>query len=83
MGIPKIKTAWGQTLSRTFCVTQWLPESPRFDILTGNTEKAMATLTSIAKDNGKIMPQGRIIALKQVRLQIYGSKKEMCIQYNA
>lgn len=75
MGIPKIKPVRGQTLSRTFCVTQWMPESPRFDILTGHTERAMATLTNIAKDNGKTMPQGRIIASKQVRLQIYGSEK--------
>lgn len=41
----------------------------------GHTEKAMATLTRIAKDNGKNMLQGRIIAIKHVRLQIHGSEK--------
>lgn len=66
---PKIKTSWCQTLGRTLCTTQWLPESPRFNILTGHTEKAMATLVNIAKENGKTLPPGKIVALKQVRLQ--------------
>lgn len=47
------------------CFCFWLPESPRFDILTGNTEKAMATLTRVARDNGKVMPQGKLIAYEQ------------------
>uniref|UniRef100_A0A8C9YNA6 SV2 related protein b n=1 Tax=Sander lucioperca TaxID=283035 RepID=A0A8C9YNA6_SANLU len=56
----------------TFCVTQWLPESIHFNMLVGKTEKAMATLTRIAKENGKAMPQGKLTANKQ----------EMCpIQY--
>ena len=32
---------------------QWLPESARFDAASGNSEKALATLQAIAKDNGK------------------------------
>ncbi|XP_068191151.1 synaptic vesicle 2-related protein-like [Antennarius striatus] len=47
------------------CFTFWLPESPRYDLLTGNTEKAMATLQRIARENGKTMPQGKVIAHKQ------------------
>ncbi|XP_070787155.1 synaptic vesicle 2-related protein-like, partial [Enoplosus armatus] len=47
------------------CFCFWLPESPRFDLLRGKTEKAMATLARIAKENGKTMPQGKIIAYIQ------------------
>ncbi|XP_068191236.1 synaptic vesicle 2-related protein-like isoform X2 [Antennarius striatus] len=47
------------------CFCKWLPESPRFDLLTGNTEKAMATLQLIAKENGKTMPEGKVITHKQ------------------
>ncbi|XP_026209573.1 synaptic vesicle 2-related protein-like isoform X2 [Anabas testudineus] len=47
----------------SFCF--WLPESPRFDVLTGKREKAVATLTRIAKENGKAMPPGKMIAYKQ------------------
>ncbi|XP_029024039.1 synaptic vesicle 2-related protein [Betta splendens] len=47
----------------SFCF--WLPESPRYDMLTGRSDKAIATLERIAKDNGKPMPQGRIIAYRQ------------------
>ncbi|KAK2819139.1 hypothetical protein Q5P01_024700 [Channa striata] len=47
------------------CFCFWLPESPRFDVLTGDLEKAVATLTRIAKENGKAMPKGRLIAYLQ------------------
>lgn len=47
------------------CFCTWLPESPRFDVLTGRREKAMLTLSRIAKDNGKSLPQGTLIAFKQ------------------
>uniref|UniRef100_A0AAX7V7R7 Major facilitator superfamily (MFS) profile domain-containing protein n=1 Tax=Astatotilapia calliptera TaxID=8154 RepID=A0AAX7V7R7_ASTCA len=47
------------------CFCFWLPESPRFDVLSGRREKAMATLTRIAKENGKTLPQGRLIAYNQ------------------
>ncbi|XP_030643373.1 synaptic vesicle 2-related protein-like [Chanos chanos] len=43
----------------------WLPESARFDVLTGNQEKAMRTLNRIAKDNGRILPQGRLVMASQ------------------
>ncbi|XP_024154455.1 synaptic vesicle 2-related protein [Oryzias melastigma] len=47
------------------CFCFWLPESPRFDVLAGSREKAMATLARIAKDNGKPMPQGTLTVYKQ------------------
>ncbi|XP_068609302.1 synaptic vesicle 2-related protein-like [Brachionichthys hirsutus] len=47
------------------CFCFWLPESPRFDLLTGNAEKAMATLQRVAKDNGKAMPPGKVTAHTQ------------------
>uniref|UniRef100_A0A672ZRV6 Synaptic vesicle 2-related protein-like n=1 Tax=Sphaeramia orbicularis TaxID=375764 RepID=A0A672ZRV6_9TELE len=47
------------------CLCNWLPESPRFDVLAGRREKAMLTLSRIAKDNGKSLPQGTLIAFKQ------------------
>lgn len=68
----KIKTSRGQTFILTFFPAQWLPESPRFDRLTGKTEKAMATLIRIAKENGKEMPKGKMAACKKVRLHIHG-----------
>ncbi|XP_056146412.1 synaptic vesicle 2-related protein-like [Lampris incognitus] len=46
-----------------FCF--WLPESARFDVLTGNREKAVATLRRIAADNGKPVPQGMLRINKQ------------------
>ncbi|XP_064618538.1 synaptic vesicle 2-related protein-like isoform X1 [Lineus longissimus] len=42
-----------------FCV--WLPESARYDMTRGNTEKAYATLQRIAKENNKPMPTGRLV----------------------
>ncbi|XP_047426393.1 synaptic vesicle 2-related protein [Mugil cephalus] len=47
------------------CFCFWLPESPRFDVLTGRKERALATLSHIAKENGKDMPRGKLVTLKQ------------------
>ncbi|XP_016894270.1 synaptic vesicle 2-related protein [Cynoglossus semilaevis] len=47
------------------CLCYWLPESPRFDVLSGNRRKAMRTLNLIAKQNGKVLPQGKLVAHKQ------------------
>ncbi|XP_069028961.1 synaptic vesicle 2-related protein-like [Embiotoca jacksoni] len=47
------------------CFSFWLPESPRFDVLTGRIEKATATLRRMAKENGKDMPRGKMVAYKQ------------------
>ncbi|XP_028830573.1 synaptic vesicle 2-related protein-like isoform X2 [Denticeps clupeoides] len=43
----------------------WLPESARFDVLTGNSEKALATLKRIASDNGAKLPKGKIVMHRQ------------------
>lgn len=45
---------------------QWLPESARYDVLTGNQEKALATLKRIATENGAPMPLGKLITARQV-----------------
>ncbi|KAK2902124.1 synaptic vesicle 2-related protein [Channa argus] len=43
----------------------WLPESARYDVLTGNQEKALATLKRIATENGAPMPLGKLVAARQ------------------
>uniref|UniRef100_A0A8C6UZ26 Synaptic vesicle 2-related protein n=1 Tax=Neogobius melanostomus TaxID=47308 RepID=A0A8C6UZ26_9GOBI len=43
----------------------WLPESARYDVLTGNQDKALATLKRIATENGAPMPLGKLIAARQ------------------
>lgn len=43
----------------------WLPESARYDVLTGNQEKALNTLKRIATENGAPMPLGKLIAARQ------------------
>ncbi|XP_049645348.1 LOW QUALITY PROTEIN: synaptic vesicle 2-related protein [Suncus etruscus] len=43
----------------------WLPESARYDVLSGNQEKAMATLKRIAAENGAPMPLGKLIISRQ------------------
>ncbi|KAF2348196.1 Major facilitator sugar transporter-like [Trinorchestia longiramus] len=40
---------------------QWLPESARYDASSGNSDKALATLQSIAQQNGQPMLLGRLI----------------------
>ena len=44
-----------------YFVYQWLPESARYDITRGHTEKALATLERIARENGKPMPLGKLV----------------------
>ncbi|XP_043924328.1 synaptic vesicle 2-related protein [Protopterus annectens] len=43
----------------------WLPESARYDVLSGNQEKAIATLKRIAMENGAPMPLGKLIVSRQ------------------
>ncbi|XP_072338043.1 synaptic vesicle 2-related protein isoform X2 [Scyliorhinus torazame] len=43
----------------------WLPESARYDVLSGNQEKAIATLKRIATENGAPMPLGKLIVARQ------------------
>lgn len=39
---------------------QFIPESARFNVSTGNTEAALATLQRIASMNGVAMPEGQL-----------------------
>uniref|UniRef100_A0A672FRC7 SV2 related protein b n=1 Tax=Salarias fasciatus TaxID=181472 RepID=A0A672FRC7_SALFA len=47
------------------CLCFWMPESPRFDVVMTRREKAIATLMSIAKDNKKTLPQGKLVVHEQ------------------
>lgn len=44
---------------------KWLPESARYNVLTGNTDKALSTLKDIAQQNGTEVPTGHLISSKQ------------------
>lgn len=57
---------------------QWLPESARYDVLTGNQEKALNTLKRIATENGAPMPLGKLIAARQVRCASAKTLNALC-----
>lgn len=57
---------------------QWLPESARYDVLTGNQEKALATLKRIATENGVPMPLGKLIAARQVQPVCIEGRSSLC-----
>ena len=40
---------------------QFIPESARFNVSTGNTQAALATLERIAKMNRSVMPEGKLV----------------------
>lgn len=40
---------------------QFIPESARFNVSTGNTQAALDTLESIAKMNRSVMPEGQLV----------------------
>ena len=44
-----------------FAFYPWLPESPRFLIVNGRTEEALAVLQRVAEENGKEMLKGRLV----------------------
>lgn len=43
------------------CITPWLPESARYHVASGQSDKAMSTLEQIAKDNKRPMLLGRLV----------------------
>ncbi|XP_066262466.1 synaptic vesicle 2-related protein isoform X4 [Euwallacea similis] len=51
------------TKQRAKCVVllDWLPESARYHVASGQTDKALETLEKIARDNGKPMLLGRLV----------------------
>ncbi|XP_077944622.1 synaptic vesicle 2-related protein [Gasterosteus aculeatus] len=70
VAVPALGWRWLLALSTApmavfVCFGFWLPESARFNLLAGKTEKAMATLAHIAKENGKPVPRGKLIAHKR------------------
>nr|CAB3266744.1 synaptic vesicle 2-related protein [Phallusia mammillata] len=44
---------------------KWIPESPRYNVLSGKPEKAYETLKRIALENKTAMPMGKLICCKQ------------------
>lgn len=40
---------------------QFIPESARFNVSTGNTQAALATLQHIARMNRSALPEGRLV----------------------
>ena len=44
---------------------KWIPESPRYNVLSGQPQEALETLQRIAKENNKEMPEGRLICTRQ------------------
>ena len=44
-----------------FLWLQWLPESARFHVASGQPDEALATLQRVAKENGKPMLLGRLV----------------------
>uniref|UniRef100_A0A8C4PYF3 SV2 related protein n=1 Tax=Eptatretus burgeri TaxID=7764 RepID=A0A8C4PYF3_EPTBU len=45
-----------------FFIAFWLPESTRYDMICGQTEKALATLKQISRFNGVPLPAGTLMA---------------------
>lgn len=43
------------------CITPWLPESARYHVTSGQSDKALETLEQIAKDNRRPMLLGRLV----------------------
>ncbi|XP_063769331.1 synaptic vesicle 2-related protein isoform X2 [Pseudophryne corroboree] len=69
-GVPQSVTLYAEFLpmkARAKCILliEWLPESARYDVLSGNQEKALATLKRIATENGAPMPLGKLILSRQ------------------
>uniref|UniRef100_A0A4X1SS06 Synaptic vesicle 2-related protein n=1 Tax=Sus scrofa TaxID=9823 RepID=A0A4X1SS06_PIG len=69
-GVPQSVTLYAEFLpmkARAKCILliEWLPESARYDVLSGNQEKAIATLKRIATENGAPMPLGKLIISRQ------------------
>lgn len=55
----------------SFCA-QFIPESARFNVSTGNTQAALATLERIAKMNRSVMPEGKLVEPILVSAQLGG-----------
>ena len=49
---------------------KWLPESPRYHVLSGQPEKAMKTLEWIAKVNKKPLPRGTLTGSEKCKIHI-------------
>ena len=53
---------------------KWLPESPRYHVLSGQPEKAMKTLEWIAKVNKKPLPRGTLTGIIPISCSVFTFK---------
>lgn len=53
-------TSFATLLCFVVCA-QFIPESARFNVSTGNTQAALATLEHIARMNRSVMPEGKLV----------------------
>lgn len=49
----------------------WLPESARYLMASGKEEEAYAVLQSVAKQNGKTLPTGKLVQNVSHNVSIY------------
>lgn len=71
IAIPLGSTAVATLMFFVICA-QFIPESARFNVSTGNTQAAMTTLESIAKMNSSAMPEGKLVEPILVSTQLGG-----------
>lgn len=58
-----------ETRPLTHLHLQFIPESARFNVSSGNDKAALVTLQWIAKMNRSVMPEGKLVEPVDVRLQ--------------
>jgi hypothetical protein len=66
--------------AHTYTCLQWLPESARYHIASGEPEEAYAILKRIADDNGKPMILGRLVETKGVHSATDGEQSRGSIK---
>jgi hypothetical protein len=59
-----------------FCFVQWMPESARYLVASGQQDKAEVILRQIAKDNGKPMIVGRLV-VEDGQMSMRGRVKDL------
>ncbi|KAL3287918.1 hypothetical protein HHI36_002374 [Cryptolaemus montrouzieri] len=61
-------------------ICPWLPESARYHVASGQTDKALETLEAIAKDNGKPMLLGRLVVDDAINTSQRGRFRDLLVQ---
>lgn len=71
IAVPMGSTSVAALMFFVICA-QFIPESARFNVSTGNTQAALDTLERIAKMNRSVMPEGRLVEPTLVSSQMGG-----------